>query len=99
MIGFDNKVMAGAWLPGQSENILRVIAAVGFVAVFVGAVELGARRARWSGVAAAGVIARALLRAAQEPGGERLGVRIAQRGLRRHPMPASRGSRAQSAAG
>ncbi|MCP4214972.1 MAG: glutaconyl-CoA decarboxylase subunit alpha, partial [bacterium] len=22
--GFDNKVMAGAWLPGQSENILRV---------------------------------------------------------------------------
>ncbi|RLB96219.1 MAG: glutaconyl-CoA decarboxylase subunit alpha, partial [Deltaproteobacteria bacterium] len=24
IIGFDNKVMAGAWLPGQSENILRV---------------------------------------------------------------------------
>ena len=24
VIGFDNKVMAGAWLPGQSENILRV---------------------------------------------------------------------------
>jgi glutaconyl-CoA decarboxylase len=23
IIGFDNKVMAGAWLPGQSENILR----------------------------------------------------------------------------
>jgi glutaconyl-CoA decarboxylase subunit alpha len=23
VIGFDNKVMAGAWLPGQSENILR----------------------------------------------------------------------------
>ena len=24
IIGFDNKVMAGAWLPGQAENILRV---------------------------------------------------------------------------
>ncbi len=24
VIGFDNKVMAGAWLPGQSENILKV---------------------------------------------------------------------------
>ncbi|MDM8542332.1 carboxyl transferase domain-containing protein [Desulfococcaceae bacterium HSG9] len=24
IIGFDNKVMAGAWLPGQSENVLRV---------------------------------------------------------------------------
>ncbi len=24
VIGFDNKVMAGAWLPGQAENILRV---------------------------------------------------------------------------
>ncbi len=24
IIGFDNKVMAGAWIPGQSENILRV---------------------------------------------------------------------------
>lgn len=24
IIGFDNKVIAGAWLPGQSENILRV---------------------------------------------------------------------------
>ncbi len=24
IIGFDNKVMAGAWLAGQSENILRV---------------------------------------------------------------------------
>lgn len=24
IIGFDNKVMAGAWLPGQPENILRV---------------------------------------------------------------------------
>jgi len=24
IIGFDNKVYAGAWLPGQSENILRV---------------------------------------------------------------------------
>ena len=24
IIGFDNKLMAGAWLPGQSENILRV---------------------------------------------------------------------------
>ncbi len=24
IIGFDNKVMAGAWVPGQSENILRV---------------------------------------------------------------------------
>jgi len=24
VIGFDNKTMAGAWLPGQSENILRV---------------------------------------------------------------------------
>ena len=24
VIGFDNKVMAGAWLPGQSENILRI---------------------------------------------------------------------------
>lgn len=24
VIGFDNKMMAGAWLPGQSENILRV---------------------------------------------------------------------------
>ncbi|MDO9109782.1 MAG: carboxyl transferase domain-containing protein, partial [Desulfatirhabdiaceae bacterium] len=24
IIGFDNKVRAGAWLPGQSENILRV---------------------------------------------------------------------------
>ena len=24
IIGFDNKVMAGAWLPGQSENILQV---------------------------------------------------------------------------
>jgi len=24
VIGFDNKVMAGAWVPGQSENILRV---------------------------------------------------------------------------
>ena len=23
IIGFDNKVMAGAWIPGQSENILR----------------------------------------------------------------------------
>ena len=23
VIGFDNKVMAGAWLPGQAENILR----------------------------------------------------------------------------
>ena len=23
IIGFDNKVMAGAWLPGQSDNILR----------------------------------------------------------------------------
>ena len=24
VIGFDNKVLAGAWLPGQSDNILRV---------------------------------------------------------------------------
>ncbi|MCK5542517.1 MAG: glutaconyl-CoA decarboxylase subunit alpha [Desulfobacterales bacterium] len=24
IIGFDNKLMAGAWMPGQSENILRV---------------------------------------------------------------------------
>ena len=24
IIGFDNKTMAGAWIPGQSENILRV---------------------------------------------------------------------------
>ncbi|MCP4753135.1 MAG: glutaconyl-CoA decarboxylase subunit alpha [Proteobacteria bacterium] len=24
IVGFDNKVMAGAWLPGQSENILRI---------------------------------------------------------------------------
>jgi len=24
VIGFDNKVMAGAWVPGQAENILRV---------------------------------------------------------------------------
>ncbi|MFQ5660749.1 MAG: acyl-CoA carboxylase subunit beta [Gammaproteobacteria bacterium] len=24
IIGFDNKIMAGAWLPGQSDNILRV---------------------------------------------------------------------------
>jgi glutaconyl-CoA decarboxylase len=24
VIGFDNKVMAGAWLPGQAENVLRV---------------------------------------------------------------------------
>jgi len=24
IIGFDNKVLAGAWLPGQAENILRV---------------------------------------------------------------------------
>ena len=24
IIGFDNKVMAGAWIAGQSENILRV---------------------------------------------------------------------------
>ncbi len=24
IIGFDNKILAGAWLPGQSENILRV---------------------------------------------------------------------------
>ncbi|PID39588.1 MAG: glutaconyl-CoA decarboxylase subunit alpha, partial [Proteobacteria bacterium] len=24
IVGFDNKVLAGAWLPGQSENILRV---------------------------------------------------------------------------
>ena len=24
IIGFDNKVLAGAWIPGQSENILRV---------------------------------------------------------------------------
>jgi glutaconyl-CoA decarboxylase len=24
VIGFDNKVLAGAWLPGQAENILRV---------------------------------------------------------------------------
>ncbi len=24
IIGFDNKVIAGAWMPGQSENILRV---------------------------------------------------------------------------
>lgn len=24
IIGFDNKVLAGAWLPGQSENILRI---------------------------------------------------------------------------
>jgi glutaconyl-CoA decarboxylase subunit alpha len=24
IIGFDNKVLAGAWLPGQSDNILRV---------------------------------------------------------------------------
>ncbi len=24
VVGFDNKVLAGAWLPGQSENILRV---------------------------------------------------------------------------
>jgi glutaconyl-CoA decarboxylase subunit alpha len=24
IIGFDNKVMAGAWVPGQSDNILRV---------------------------------------------------------------------------
>ncbi len=24
IIGFDNKVMAGAWLPGQAENVLRV---------------------------------------------------------------------------
>ena len=24
IIGFDNKVLAGAWLPGQYENILRV---------------------------------------------------------------------------
>jgi len=24
VIGFDNKVLAGAWIPGQSENILRV---------------------------------------------------------------------------
>ena len=23
IIGFDNKVMAGAWLPGQADNILR----------------------------------------------------------------------------
>ena len=23
VVGFDNKVMAGAWLPGQSENVLR----------------------------------------------------------------------------
>ncbi len=23
IIGFDNKVMAGAWVPGQSENVLR----------------------------------------------------------------------------
>ncbi|OQY60392.1 MAG: glutaconyl-CoA decarboxylase subunit alpha [Desulfobacteraceae bacterium 4572_88] len=25
IIGFDNKVMAGAWLPGQAENILKVV--------------------------------------------------------------------------
>jgi glutaconyl-CoA decarboxylase len=25
IIGFDNKVLAGAWIPGQPENILRVI--------------------------------------------------------------------------
>jgi len=24
IIGFDNKVMAGAWVPGQAENVLRV---------------------------------------------------------------------------
>ncbi|MBI5251887.1 MAG: glutaconyl-CoA decarboxylase subunit alpha, partial [Desulfomonile tiedjei] len=24
IIGFDNKVMAGAWIPGQAENVLRV---------------------------------------------------------------------------
>src|SRR3972149_21243 len=24
IIGFDNKVLAGAWIPGQAENILRV---------------------------------------------------------------------------
>jgi glutaconyl-CoA decarboxylase len=24
IVGFDNKVLAGAWLPGQSENVLRV---------------------------------------------------------------------------
>ena len=24
VIGFDNKVMAGAWIPGQAENVLRV---------------------------------------------------------------------------
>ncbi len=24
IIGFDNKLMAGAWMPGQSENILRI---------------------------------------------------------------------------
>ena len=24
VVGFDNKVMAGAWIPGQAENILRV---------------------------------------------------------------------------
>jgi glutaconyl-CoA decarboxylase len=24
VVGFDNKVMAGAWVPGQSENVLRV---------------------------------------------------------------------------
>ena len=24
IVGFDNKVMAGAWIPGQAENILRV---------------------------------------------------------------------------
>lgn len=39
------------------QDVLRVIAAAGFVAVFVGGVELGARRALWPGVAAAGVIA------------------------------------------
>ncbi len=24
IVGFDNKVMAGAWIPGQAENVLRV---------------------------------------------------------------------------
>ncbi len=43
------------WLwPGQ---VLKVVAATGFVAVMAGAVELGAPRKLWSGVAAAGVIA------------------------------------------
>ncbi len=44
-----------AWL--WPEDVLKVVAAAGFAAVFVGAVELGARRALWSGIAAAGVLA------------------------------------------